>query len=488
MIKRLNPLGTIEDLLKQMKLVDTAHQTMMSAGARFSQRQTDWVRAKSATTAEQEASVSRQIDIATKELEALKFRLKSAKVGKKKRDDLITPDIVRKNAEAMASGDPTREITLPKMSQLAANATDTTPTAGSRWTSISINSNEVSQMQSSSTQTEVSQENWSVSFFGMASASGVTNTPSSHTNIAANSSNLSVEISMNCTMVTCDRSSWFQPQFFDMSDAFMRNNSKMSWHSPEWPEEWENDVSKAVDAVILEGKGSIPKAKALLPCFPTGYIIAKDVLIKISRFDIKTVADKRYLEEKTNSGASFLFFSTSKPGQKTEDSSSSGFDLASDGMIVRIPGPQIIGYIQQMLPWDYSHPFKSDESLKPDIFLPGDEVTNTDRGDSVPNSTKEDGRTIAHGLNMGNHGKDDQTFVIRSTKPTPGDLAAPGSTVDGNPTQAHALNPSGGTRASSFGGDHAEINDGDVAQAIKIVYAKLGEKLRFFEGMLSSKN
>jgi hypothetical protein len=71
MIKRFNPLATVEGLFDQMGKVTAARRTMMLASAQYSQRQTDWVRAKSATTAEQEAIVSRGIETATKELDAL---------------------------------------------------------------------------------------------------------------------------------------------------------------------------------------------------------------------------------------------------------------------------------------------------------------------------------------------------------------------------------------------------------------------------------
>ena len=52
MISKLDPAGTVNELFQQMDEVSNAHRSVMSAGAQFSQRQTDWVRAKSATTAE----------------------------------------------------------------------------------------------------------------------------------------------------------------------------------------------------------------------------------------------------------------------------------------------------------------------------------------------------------------------------------------------------------------------------------------------------
>lgn len=487
MMTKLDPVGTINDLFKQMDTVNNAQRTMMSAGAKFSQRQTDWVRAKSATTAEQEAAVSRKIEAASKELESLTLQLTTAHVAKKKRAALLAekvgPDAEKQNAEAMASGDPTKEINLPSMADLAPDATDTTPTAGSRWISLVITSKDAADFKSSVVKTDVSRDDWGVSFFGFA-AGGSGNTKSEgSTNTSAQSSNLDVSISMNCTMVTADRSSWFQPQFFGMSDAFMRNNNNVSWNQG-WDDAWKKDTYKAVDAAVINATEPLPPA--FLPCFPTGYIIAKDVLIKISRFKIKNVADKKYLDEKTTSGGSFLFFSTSKTTQKTEDSSSSAFQMSSDGMIVRIPGPQVIGYIQQLLPWDGTHPFNKKEALRPDIFLPGDEI-------KTPAAGPEKGRSIGRGLDptARTTTTDKKKFTVRSTKPSfngnghdeSGDSSA------GKPSRAQAPKPkpNGQSHEDAANGDH-EHDDEEMDHAMKLITAKLREKLNepgFLEKLLS---
>jgi hypothetical protein len=224
MIKRFNPLATVEGLFDQMGKVNAAHRTMMLASAQYSQRQTDWVRAKSATTAEQEAIVSRAIETATKELDALGLQLEIAVAAKEKRDALIGQEAAKKNADAMAGGKPDDAITLPTMAEIAPSATDAKPTGGSRWISVSIASSDEHESTSSGQNSDVSRED-SVNFFGQVHNGD--NKASSGSNVGSGSSNLKVEISMNCTMVTVDRSSWFQPEFFDIGDAFMRNNQSI---------------------------------------------------------------------------------------------------------------------------------------------------------------------------------------------------------------------------------------------------------------------
>jgi hypothetical protein len=501
MIFKLDPAGTINELFEQMDKANEAQRAMMSAGAKFSQRQTDWVRAKSATTAEQEASVSRKIEAATKELESLNLQLTTARLSAAKREAQLAkvdPEAVKKNAEALASNDPAREIILPTMADIAASATDTAPTAGSRWIALTITSKEAASFESSVAKTDVSKSDWGVSFFGFASGgSGNTKSEGSSEN-SAQSSNLDVEISMNCTMVTADRSSWFQPQFFGMSDAFMRNNNQVSWNKG-WDEDWKKDTYKAVDAAVIAATKPLPDA--FLPCFPTGYIIAKDVLIKISRFKIKTVADKKYLDEKTTSGGSFLFFSTAKTSQKTEDSSSSAFQMASDGMIVRIPGPQVIGYVQQMLPYDGTHPFKMEEALRPDIFLPGDEITISP---AQGQADKGQGRVVARGMeaNARPTATDRKKFTVRSTKlntntttttNTNGhdeSVESSGKPVRAQAPKAKQANGSSDHDDTNGNGDAHEHDDGEMDHAMKLISAKLREKLvepGFLEKLLSGK-
>jgi hypothetical protein len=478
MIKRFNPLATVEGLFDQMGKVTAARRTMMLASAQYSQRQTDWVRAKSATTAEQEAIVSRGIETATKELDALNLQLDIAIAAKEKRDALIDKEAAKKNADAIASGEPNSPITLPTMAEIAPSATDAKPTGGSRWISVSIASSDEHESASSGQGSDVSREN-SVTFFGVHSTGD--NKASSGSNVGSGSSNLKVEISMNCTMVTCDRSSWFQPEFFDIGDAFMRNNQAICWNK-EWPDEWKNDTGLAVEAAITKANGEFKPGT--LPCFPVGYIIAKDILIKVSGMSVETVADKQYLDEKMSSESNFIFFSTSKPAQKTESTASSKSDIAKDGMVVRIPGPQIIGYIQQMLPWDSTHEFKADDTLKTDIFLPeDDEIEAPHRGGAQTSD-------VARALDSNGRPKDKTPLKLRSTNPptsvgngeseessaTPATSSAPSK-----PSRAQAPMPGGAGHEGMNGDATGNGNAGELAEFMR----SMKEMMASCEKMLS---
>ncbi|KAI8942298.1 hypothetical protein NX059_000377 [Plenodomus lindquistii] len=44
--------------------------------------------------------------------------------------------------------------------------------------------------------------------------------------------------------------------------------------------------------------------------------------------------------------------------------------MASDGMIIRVPGPQILAYIQQVVPNDASEAYNPAHALGTEFYLP----------------------------------------------------------------------------------------------------------------------
>lgn len=110
--------------------------------------------------------------------------------------------------------------------------------------------------------------------------------------------------------------------------------------------------------------------RGLLPTFPVGYILCKDVVIKVATSSSLTTEDKTHLSEKAQSSGGCLCFSYNQASEHTKDTSRAAFDFASDGMIVRIPGPQILGYVQQVMPVDSTTPYETKLSLGQDFYLP----------------------------------------------------------------------------------------------------------------------
>ena len=101
------------------------------------------------------------------------------------------------------------------------------------------------QSQASASQTSMHVNLWLASYSSSSSES-----QASASSFAGTIYN-DVTVGLRATLVTVDRSGWFQPQFFKQSGSFYHIDPAVSW-------------SKAVN-------GSQP----LLPAFPVGYILCK---------------------------------------------------------------------------------------------------------------------------------------------------------------------------------------------------------------------
>ena len=231
----------------------------------------------------------------------------------------------------------------------------------------------LSEEESSSTlktnTTSVSKEDWSASFFGLATGGQGKPEVSGNSSDKTSKSHAKIDISVNCTLVTVDRSSWFQPQFFGMSDSFMRNNNRLRW-TDTWPAAWNGDPANAVQNTVINPTHLVKLS--LLAFYSTGYIISKDVVIRVSNFKCETVAEKSYLDKITPTSGEFLFFSTTKTTQTTEESQGASTNIASDGMIIRIPVAQMLVYIQQMTFYYATTEYNKAEALCSDLHLPID--------------------------------------------------------------------------------------------------------------------
>ena len=180
----------------------------------------------------------------------------------------------------------------------------------------------------------------------------------------------------------------------------MKGNSSMSFST--YPP---NADAGATAASIAESfrKSTRPVSSlpptSLLPAFPVGYILCKDVLIKISNMNLESTEEKRHVLERSQSSGGFLCFSYNKASEGSSDTSRATFELASDGMLVRIPGPQILGYIQQIVPKDNSTPYDPKQSLGKEFYLPPEPSPDLSRNQNDP-ARKASGVAsgAAHGL------------------------------------------------------------------------------------------
>lgn len=176
----------------------------------------------------------------------------------------------------------------------------------------------------------------------------------------SNISSVTVEVGFRCTLVTVDRGRWFQPQFFKQSNSFCHVDEKVSWSK--WPQDF-----KTTDNLIAQGlHGAFDDInKYLMPAFPTGFLIAKDITIKVLQTSAEVRSSAVAFEKAVASSADILCWSTSSPHDQSSGKTYA-YAQADDGYVIRIPGPQIMGYMLQFTDPDMTKPIPDEDFLSSD--------------------------------------------------------------------------------------------------------------------------
>ncbi|KAF9525728.1 hypothetical protein CPB83DRAFT_885381 [Crepidotus variabilis] len=218
---------------------------------------------------------------------------------------------------------------------------------GSRWQDFSFSHEVDTKYSASSDKSSASTRSTSVSlFFGSYHSESTSASASSSSTDQAQS--VKVEVGFRATLVTVDRGGWFQPQFFKQSAGFHSIDPTVSWSK--WPENIKTvqDLSGIGNMSAAEAEAACNELnKYMLPAYPTGFVICKDITIKIqlSSSDIQKQASE--METYAATSAGILCFSTSSTDSSKQSDKAYGFKAVSDGCVIKIPGPQILGYILQ---------------------------------------------------------------------------------------------------------------------------------------------
>jgi len=196
--------------------------------------------------------------------------------------------------------------------------------------------------------------------------SGSTNQSSSQASASSQASSYTsnITVAFRATLVTVDRAGWFQPQFFKQSGTFYHIDPTVSWSK--WPADARNDMT-TLRTLPQRSLDSMNK-QSLLPAFPVGYIICKDITIKISSTSASTAEFKSNMRKDAAASGGVLCFSFSQSSSSSQSDNSYSFQTCSDGCVVRIPGPQILGYIMQLTDNDTTKDMPN--KLPDDFFIP----------------------------------------------------------------------------------------------------------------------
>lgn len=92
----------------------------------------------------------------------------------------------------------------------------------------------------------------------------------------------------------------------------------------------------------------------LLPSYPTAFVIAKDIIIRVKEEHDEIQENKDYIESQSSTACGFFGFSATSASNSKNCSESSYVGERNDYIYIRIYGPQILGWFKQFVPLDVS--------------------------------------------------------------------------------------------------------------------------------------
>ncbi|KAJ7166226.1 hypothetical protein C8R46DRAFT_1192607 [Mycena filopes] len=244
------------------------------------------------------------------------------------------------------SNDPAPPIVLPPE----------TTSGGSRWQSIFLTSDAKSRASLGLDASSAEHKQWSCNFW-IASGGGSSDKSSATVTSSTADSEDTIDLAFRATLVTVDRGGWFQPQFFKESKAFYKVNNDISW--------------------VDNKTGGV---NGLMPGFPVAFLLVKDVIVRVTHSASAGSDSKTVDKTASQSSGGFLCFSYSQNSQSSTTKTANSFQSYSNGYIIKIPGPQILGYMMEKTDTDDAQPMPAEFNKDKDFFIPDDEYNKTVNG------------------------------------------------------------------------------------------------------------
>lgn len=241
---------------------------------------------------------------------------------------------------------------------------------------VIIKSDESGSFSSNSASSSSSQSSWNLGG-GFWSAGGSQSSQKSMETQKKAELNKRLEIGFRIKKVSIDRGGWFNPTIFKLSDNYYRladirvSRGLTKTDVQKASSAGTNAASQLNDLVTYDAgvNGGVKRLSYVLPAFPTGFVIAKDITIRIQCEGTNAESNRQYMEQsEARSGGIFGFRASSGSSSKSQ-SESAYFGSTSKYFYIRIPGPQILGWFLELTPADNATPYqKLDPSMYSDAL------------------------------------------------------------------------------------------------------------------------
>jgi hypothetical protein len=174
-----------------------------------------------------------------------------------------------------------------------------------------------------------------------------------------------LEIGFRAKKVTFERGGWFNPTIFNLSHNYFRlADMRCSSGNINKSIVQKADYKTFKDTLQYTDDHSA-SLKYLLPAFPTGFIIVKDVTIRIESTADESASNKEYMKENSEKSGGIFGFRASNSKASSSQSESAYFGSSGNFFYIRIPGPQIMGWFLEFTSKDNAQAYKAIET---DIF------------------------------------------------------------------------------------------------------------------------
>lgn len=224
---------------------------------------------------------------------------------------------------------------------------------------VILTSETIQKKSEESSSSSASQSSWKVGGWFFSASHNKSSASSSH-HVASSEDSSKIEIGFRVMKVSIERGQWFAPNIFKMTQNFYHLSESRCAPGIN-KDDIRNAISKTdADAQLkkmLSYTVDNKQCNYMLPSYPTAFVIAKDITIRVKISHDEMSENKSYVESQNSTSGGFFGFSASSAGNSKNCSESSYVGVRNNFIYIRIPGPQILGWFQQLVPLDVSEKY-----------------------------------------------------------------------------------------------------------------------------------
>ena len=194
-----------------------------------------------------------------------------------------------------------------------------------------------------------SQSTWGANFFFCGGSHSDGSSASAYDSFTQDH-DCTLQIGMSIAKVSIDRA-WFNPGLFLLSRDMCRVTTQNFAPADSYNAGY--TISADVPKDNVERRFSAMN-DCVFPCFPTAFVVARDVTIKLVTKTSFSDEHARAVESHASSGGGFLFFRGSSSSSSSRSSSSASAQSSGNSITIRFTDPQVIGYYLEATPPDES--------------------------------------------------------------------------------------------------------------------------------------